>query len=204
MTGSLRVLIAEDEPMTALGLEDALNRMGYRDTRVVMEAVEIIPVAKEFRPDIVLLDIRFGDEKCGTEIGQQLFSELFLPIVFITAFTDSDTLNKAKLCHPVGYLPKPFLPEAVRSVIEIGIDLHRSRSVFDFPHDDRLNELASEPLSKREMEVMSQLFTGKDYHDMADELCISPNTLKTHLKNIYVKFNVGSRAQLMKVLSAKG
>lgn len=203
MTGELRVLIAEDEPMTALGLEEALHRMGYRKTSVVMDASDILSEARIFVPDIVLLDIRFGDEKCGTDIGVKLFNELFVPIVFITAFTDSDTLSKAKACSPVGYLPKPFIPEAVKSVIEIGMQVHLSRSVLDFPSDGGFNRLASEPLSHRELEVMRNLIQGKSNQDMADDLFISENTLKSHLKNIYVKFNVGSRAQLMSLLSAK-
>jgi two-component system, response regulator PdtaR len=201
--GTTKVLIAEDEPMTALGLQDALRRMGYPDSTVVMEAAEILDEARKFRPDIVLLDIRFGDEKCGTDIGLQLFDELFVPIVFITAFSDNDTLNKAKACHPVGYLPKPFIPEAVRSVIEIGLEVHRSRSALDFPSPVRFNSLACEALSQRELDVLFNLIKGKGNQEMAQELFISENTLKSHLKNIYQKFNVGTRAQLMGVLSGR-
>ncbi len=199
----LKVLIAEDEPMTALGLEDALHRMGYEHTSVVMDADDVLPEAYVFKPDIVLLDIRFGEEKRGIEIGKQLFEELFIPVIFITAFTDNDTIGKAKSCHPVGYLPKPFIPEAVKSVIEIGMDLHRSRSILDFPSPARFNSLSCEPLSQRELEVLTSLIRGKGNHDMAKELFISENTLKTHLKNIYQKFNVGTRAQLVGLFSNK-
>jgi DNA-binding NarL/FixJ family response regulator len=189
--------------MTALGLEDALHRMGYNRTRVVMEASDILPEARAYKPDIVLLDIRFGNERCGTDIGVQLFDGFFLPIVFITAFTDAETIGKAKACNPVGYLPKPFIPEAVRSVIEIGLEIHRSRSVLDFPSMAGLNRLSLEPLSDRELQVVRKLIEGKGNQDMADELFISTNTLKTHLKNVYLKFGVSTRAQLMSVLSGR-
>lgn len=189
--------------MTAFGLQDALHRMGYEEASVVMDAADILPETRLFKPDIVLLDIRFGDEKCGIEVGKQLFEELFIPVIFITAFTDNDTLQKAKACHPVGYLPKPFIPEAVKSVIEIGMDVHNSRSILDFPSPRRFNSLSCEPLSQRELEVLTCLIRGKGNNEMAQELFISENTLKSHLKNIYQKFNVGTRAQLMGALSSR-
>jgi PAS domain S-box-containing protein len=116
-----RILIVEDEVVTAIELENTLTNLGYEVTSIVESGEEAIEKTQIDRPDIALMDIRLKGEMDGTEAARIIRDRFDIPIVFLTAFADEKYLEKAKLTHPFGYLIKPVQIRDLRITIEMGL-----------------------------------------------------------------------------------
>src|SRR5580693_6352432 len=91
-----RILIVEDERITAEDLEEVLKDLGYQVSAVVSSGEEAIREAERNRPDLVLMDIRIKGEMDGTEAARLLRERFDVPVVYLTAHADRDTLDRAK------------------------------------------------------------------------------------------------------------
>lgn len=103
-----RIVIVEDERLVALALEERLAHLGYTAVASVASGQEAIETCERERPDLVLMDIRLGGALDGIETAAILKEELDVPCVFLTAYSDTATLERAKVLEPFGYLVKPF------------------------------------------------------------------------------------------------
>lgn len=121
----LRILIAEDEAVTAADLHDELTAQGYEVTGTADTAVGALQLAEESRPDLVLMDIHLAGSADGIHAAIALRGAE-IPVIFLTAHYDEATLARAKRATPVGYITKPFEPHQLAVAIEIGIERHRS------------------------------------------------------------------------------
>ncbi len=121
----ITILIAEDEPIIALDIQKTLSKLGYRVCEIVDTGERAVEAAEEHRPDLVLLDIMLKGEITGIEAGAGIRSRLDTPFVFLTAHADRDTLQRAKLTGPYGYLLKPVTGSELYTTIETAV--HRSR-----------------------------------------------------------------------------
>lgn len=118
-----RILVVEDEGLVALNLEEKLDSMGYRCVGIAGNGPEALAKSRELRPDLVLMDVKLPGAFDGIQAGKQIHENLGIPVVYLTAFADLETVQRAKGASPYGYLVKPPSDEMLRSVIEIG--LHR-------------------------------------------------------------------------------
>jgi DNA-binding NtrC family response regulator len=135
---SARILVVEDEAVVALDVEDRLRRLGHEVVGTADSSAGALALAAEVRPDLVLMDIALRDGGDGIAAAERLRAELAVPVVFVTAFADVDTLERAKRVSPHGYIVKPFDERDLRATIEIalyrdGLDRALRRS-----HDDLL------------------------------------------------------------------
>jgi DNA-binding NtrC family response regulator len=135
---SARILVVEDEAVVALDVEDRLRRLGHQVVGTADSSASALALAAEMRPDLVLMDIALRDGGDGIAAAERLRAELAVPVVFVTAFADADTLERAKRVSPHGYIVKPFDERDLRATIEIalyrdGLDRALRRS-----HDDLL------------------------------------------------------------------
>ncbi len=105
---TLSVLIVEDELITALDLEETLQRMGYRVVGIADTGDLAIEMANQNRPEIVLMDITIRGAMDGITVAGLLRERFDLPIVYLTAHADPETLHRAARSGPFGYLIKPF------------------------------------------------------------------------------------------------
>lgn len=122
---SARILIVEDERITAEDLRDILTELGYTITASVSSGAEAIAKADETRPDLALMDIRIKGDMDGTETARVLRERFNIPVVYLTAHADSATLSRAKLAEPLGYITKPFQEAELHASIEIALHKHR-------------------------------------------------------------------------------
>ena len=121
----LRILIAEDEAVTAADLHDELTAQGYTVIGTADTAVGALKLAEEGRPDLVLMDINLAGSADGVHAAIALRGAE-IPVIFLTAHYDEATLARASRATPVGYITKPFEPHQLSVAIEIGMARHRS------------------------------------------------------------------------------
>ncbi len=120
-----RILIVEDERITAEDLRDILTDLGYLVTASVASGAEAIAQAETNAPDLALMDIRIKGEMDGTETARILRERFNIPVVYLTAHADTSTLSRAKLAQPLGYITKPFQEAELYAGIEIALHKHR-------------------------------------------------------------------------------
>jgi PAS domain S-box-containing protein len=113
-----RILIVEDEAVTAKDIESTLELLGYEVTGVVDTGEEAIEKALGSSPDLILMDIKLKGKLSGIEAAAKIMQVSPVPVVYLTAFADPETLKNAKLTYPFGYLVKPFEDSQLRAAIE--------------------------------------------------------------------------------------
>ncbi len=123
-----KILIVEDEGIVAMHIQNSLKTLGYNVVGIASSGEEAIEMAKKYRPDMVLMDIVLKGMIDGIEAADQIRNNFNIPAVFLTAYGDESTLNRAKITEPFGYLLKPFKERDLHIAIEIAIYKHRIES----------------------------------------------------------------------------
>lgn len=116
-----RVLIVEDEKIIALDLQRRLERFGYIICETCSEGVDAIEKAKLHKPDIILMDIMLNGPMDGIEAAKIIKQNQRIPVVFLTAYVDDRTLERAKTAEPYGYILKPFKERELYTAIDIAL-----------------------------------------------------------------------------------
>jgi PAS domain S-box-containing protein len=119
------VMVVEDERVVARDIADTLTRLGYDVTAEVASAHECLECARARRPDLVLMDIHLEGDVDGIEAAQRLRDDFDIPVVFLSAYVDDQTVSRAKLTAPLGYLLKPFRKSELKSAVELGLYKHQ-------------------------------------------------------------------------------
>jgi PAS domain S-box-containing protein len=120
-----QILVVEDEIIIAENIQRKLKKMGYAVPVIVSSGEEAIKKVKENNPDLVLMDIVIHGNMDGIETAEQIRSCFDIPIVYLTAFADEKTLERAKITEPFGYLVKPFKERELQITIEIALYKHK-------------------------------------------------------------------------------
>jgi DNA-binding response OmpR family regulator len=123
-----RALIVEDEILIAEELRERLSRLGFSVIATVDSAEEGIAIATRERPDLVLMDIRLKGPKDGVQAAQEIHGQVDVPVVYLTAHSDRQTVDRAKRTHYDGFVLKPFRARELQSTIEIAIQRHAIRT----------------------------------------------------------------------------
>jgi DNA-binding NtrC family response regulator len=121
---SARILIVEDERITAEDLRETLTDLGYTVTASVSNGLDAIAQAEENTPDLVLMDVRIHGDMDGTHTARVLRERFNIPVIYLTAHADSSTVMRAKDAEPLGYITKPFQEAALHASIEIALHKH--------------------------------------------------------------------------------
>src|SRR5262249_38897369 len=101
------ILIVEDEGIVAQDLMEALTRLGYRICGVASEGTQAVSMASQLRPDMVVMDVSLRGEIDGIQAARLMQEQSHVPIIFLTGHRDSQTLQRAVMTGPLGYLIKP-------------------------------------------------------------------------------------------------
>ncbi|MBD2461441.1 response regulator [Oscillatoria sp. FACHB-1407] len=116
-----KVLVVEDERVVARDIEKRLKKLGYFVVASVASGEEALQKAADLRPDLVLMDIQIKGEMDGIETAEQIRTELDIPVIYLTAYADEDTLQRAKVTEPFGYIVKPFDERDLHVAIEVAL-----------------------------------------------------------------------------------
>lgn len=120
-----RILVVEDEAIIAADLQATLTRLGYEVPETVDTGESAIARAAELRPDLVLMDIRLRGTLDGIAAAEEIQRARDVPVIFLTAYTDEETLRRARLTLPFAYVVKPFQEAQLRTAIGVALDKHR-------------------------------------------------------------------------------
>lgn len=118
-----RILIVEDQTVISLGLKREITKLGYIVVATATNYEEAIQSIQEHTPDIIIMDIHLGDNcKDGIDVAQTIRNENNqTPVLYITAYSDEITLNRAAQTNPIGYMTKPYKNEDLKSTLILTI-----------------------------------------------------------------------------------
>ncbi len=120
-----KILIVEDEQIIAIDLSRRLERFGYNVVGSAVSGEEAIKLAKKHSPDIILMDIMLSGHIDGIEAASIIKDELSIPVIFLTAYSDQGTIQRAKTAEPSGYIIKPFKDKELYTTIDISLYKYR-------------------------------------------------------------------------------
>jgi len=157
-----RILIVDDEVIITSQLEALLTSVGYSVVGVAFSSEEAVPMARETKPDLILMDIFMDGMSSGINAAQKIKDELNIPIIFISGYSEEELVSKAKQVEPLGYLLKPFQANQVTTSIEVALHKFKIDREFKEAHDslekqflERNEELtkANEAIKERQQEL---------------------------------------------------
>lgn len=151
--GRKRILIVEDQQLIAADLENTLTNLGYEIVGNVPSGEEAIQTAFSMKPDLVLMDIQLQGEMDGIQAARVISGRLDVPIAYLTAYADDETLTRAKITTPFGYVLKPYDERELRAAVEIALYKHEN---------DR--RLAEERAARKAAEEFRALVEGVQDH----------------------------------------
>lgn len=121
MSGKESLLVVEDDQVLADLLWRNLRKLQYTVIDIVLSGEEALKKARETRPDLVLMDIRLGGKMTGIETADFMRLKFDIPVVYVTAYSDKETLDKVKRTEPYGYILKPFETKELQIAIEMAL-----------------------------------------------------------------------------------
>jgi AmiR/NasT family two-component response regulator len=120
-----KIVIVEDEGLIAADLESRLKSAGYQVPGTADSAQPALKLIRETSPDLVLMDIRLKGEQDGIQVAELVREQLDIPVVYLTAYEDRATLDRASRTQAYGYIKKPIVSASLRGSIEMAIAKHR-------------------------------------------------------------------------------
>jgi DNA-binding NarL/FixJ family response regulator len=216
----IHIAIVDDKPLNRQALKQKLHE--YAEINLLFEAkngkdfVEKIKLA-DSKPEVVLMDLEMPEMNGIETINFASAAYPNTKFIVLTIFEDNDKIFEAIKAGASGYLLKEEsgvnIVDAITNVYEYnGIPMSPviARKAMELLKqlptttlNTNKNEDKSEILSDREIEILKELSTGKNYKAIGETLFISPMTVRKHVSNIYNKLHVGSKAQLVNIAHKK-
>ena len=170
-----RILVVEDEAIVARDIQLQLVELGYEVVGHAARGDEAVELAGTLCPNLVLMDIQLAGEMDGIAAAQIMRIQFGLPVVFLTAFAADDTLERAKLTEPYGYILKPFSERELRTVLTMALYKHQVEAEL------RANTLQLQTLSRRVLEAQ-ETERRRVAHELHDELGQALTAIKINLQ----------------------
>jgi len=141
-----RILVVEDESIVALDLQSSLEHLGYDVVGTAATGEDAVHIAEARTPDLVLMDIQLRGEMEGTAAADLIRRRFGIPVVYLTAYSDEATLQRAQISEPLGYLLKPFAERDLQVTIQMALYRHRAQR----EHEELVREQAARGVVERE------------------------------------------------------
>ncbi len=138
-----KILVVEDEIIVAWDIKETLEKLGHTVVDLVVSGAAALGSAFTDRPDLVLMDIRLEDDIDGITAGNEIYHQLNIPVVYLTAHADELTLARATKTNPFGYIIKPFQAQSLQSTIKVALQRHQVEASAALTQASLLNTLNS-------------------------------------------------------------
>ena len=123
-----RILLVEDEAITALDMSNMLKNIGYDVAASISSGEEAVKLAVETKPDLIIMDIILSDDMDGIDATRKIKSQIDVPVVYLTGNADTRTFTRASETLHLGYLIKPVTRDNLKSVISTALQRHKLES----------------------------------------------------------------------------
>ena len=155
-----KILIVEDESIIAEDISDSLISLGYSITGMVYSGEEAIEAAAKCRQDLVLMDDNLQGEIDGITASAEIRARFQIPVVYLTAYADENTLRRVNATKPFGYIVKPFEEKNLHTTIQLALHRHEYDSLTNLPNRSLLREQLNQVLEKqKELPAMIPVIT---------------------------------------------
>jgi class 3 adenylate cyclase len=189
-----KILVAEDESIIAADIKATLRKIGYNVCNVVASGEEVLQLVKQNKPDLILMDISLKGKLDGIQAAEIISEEFDIPVVYLTALTDNETLKRARITEPFGYLLKPFDERNLYSTIEMALYKHKVESELK----KRTKELEAEKIKTDEL--LHNIFPSEIVRELKLKGSVSPK----HYDSVSILFtDFDNFTSLASQLSAK-
>jgi two-component system response regulator LytT len=131
----MNILVVEDESIVAKDIQVCLRKLGYEVIGICSSGEDAIDKALEMKPDLIMMDIMLKGELSGIQAAAKIRETYDIPVIFLTAYTDRDTVDMAKETEPYGYIIKPFKEIDIQTAIEIALYKHSREKVVKKERD---------------------------------------------------------------------
>jgi len=199
----ISIVLADDQPLVRMGLRRVFDRRhGFDVIAEAGDGADAVEIAARLRPDVVVMDMRMPGTNGAAAIRQIREMEDPPPVLVLTTFDDTETVHEAVSAGAAGFALKDSSAEDLhRAVREIAngngwIDFSVARPLLEtfgevVPPPERREKLSL--LTERELHVLKLLGRGRTNSEIADELCVSTGTVKTHVGSILAKLGLRDR-----------
>ncbi len=180
------ILVVEDQVIIADNLCRTFANLGYQVGEPALSYEEAVDFLTQHNYDLIVLDINLGEGKSGVDVAKFINESIKKPFVFLSSYSDAITISRAKETMPYGYLIKPFEEKSLHATVEIAFNL------FDQFNTDLSGGLSDQLgiLTAKEKEVLTLIGENRTTREIAEELAVSPSTIKNHRHNITHKLNL--------------
>jgi CheY-like chemotaxis protein len=121
----VKILVVEDESIIALNIKKKLKSFGYTVPAIASTGEEAIKMTEITFPDLILMDVMLKGDMDGVQAIEEIRKRFDIPVIYLTAYSDDEVLERAKLTQPYGYIVKPFKANDLRTNIEIALYKHK-------------------------------------------------------------------------------
>jgi len=192
------ILIIEDELITAESISSLLEEEDYQVSGIAKDSQTALKISAEpdKKPEVIICDINIKGEINGIALSRKLKSLYDCQVIFLTAYSDTKTLELAFAEEPVMYLVKPY--NDTQLLVAVQMAFHRSIRKNNSPSSQKLD------LTARELEVALLVAKGMSSKQISRSLNISVETVKTHRRRMLQKNNISNFAQLVFMINEGG
>jgi len=178
MSNPVNIVIVEDEKIIALDLSNTLRKLGYNVAGIAVTGDEVFELIEKHNPNLIMMDILLEGGMSGIDAAEIISQKYGLPVVYLTALTDEETLQKAKKTNPFGYVLKPYDEKTLHSSIEMALYKHQ----VDRELQIRTKELEEE--KKRTDELLKNILP----EEIVDEIRNRGNVTPRYYDKVSILF----------------
>jgi len=185
--GPVQVLVVEDEAVVAIDIQSKLEDLGYSVIALIRSGEEAVQAACEMRPDLILMDIKLQGDMDGISAAACIQDRNPTPLVFMTAQGDKDTLHRAKMTEPLGYIIKPFDEQDLRAAIEVALNKHHMVVTREIAQREHAKEAVRErtvELAQRHRELAALNTAFQKHLKVRDEDARNGQDLRLYVKDV--------------------
>ena len=182
-----QVLVVEDEAIVAMDIQSKLEDLGYSVIALIRTGEEAVRTTRELRPDLILMDINLLGDMDGISAAASIQACTPTPLVFMTAHGDEETLRRAKLAEPLGYIIKPFDEQDLRAAVEVALNKHHMVATREAAQREHAQEAVRErtvELAQRHRELAALNTAFQKHLNVRDEETRNSQSLRLYVTNV--------------------
>ena len=178
MAQQLRLVIADDESLIRMNLKETLVGLGYLVVGEAGDGVSVVNLARELRPDLVIMDIKMP-KLDGIQAAKMLTEDKIAPVLLLTAYSDRELVDRAREAGVVNYIVKPFRDAELLPAIEIAMARYAEFQEIDKKIGDLQETLETRKLVERAKGVLMDTQGLKEQEAFRNIQQLSMNTRKS-------------------------